>query len=156
VYPFLYKYCVILLCGGSGASYLKIGIKITIWTSGLLLSQINHRKAYKLGFSWGFMDRDAVVKLILKKGVKNVNLSMFSDLEKKSLLQEVVEIFLRQGKTSDAISLLEHVDAKRFADMLRPVAEQCVELGDYKKAALIYDRIGYNELSEFIHENFVK
>ena len=45
---------------------------------------------------------------------------------------------------------------KKYADMLRPIAEQCVEIGDYKKAALIYERIGYHELAEFIRMNFTE
>jgi len=102
------------------------------------------------------MDREALVKLIVQKGVRKVNLSMFSELERKGILQEVVEVLLRQGKASEAVEIIEHVDAKRFADLLRPIAEQCVELRDYRKAALIFERIGDHELAEFINENFVK
>ncbi len=101
------------------------------------------------------MDTGAVVKLIVQKGFKNVNLSMFSESEKKAIMQEVAEIYLRQGKTSQVLEILEYVDLKRFADLMRPVAEQCVELGDYDKAALIYEKIGYHDLAEFIRENFV-
>ena len=97
-----------------------------------------------------------IVKLIVEKGVKNVNLSMFKDSERKAILQEVAEILLRQGKTPQVLEILEYVDVKKFEDMLRPVAEHCVELGDYKKAALIYEKIGYNELAEFIRINFVE
>ncbi|HLD33777.1 MAG TPA: hypothetical protein VJB66_03550 [Candidatus Nanoarchaeia archaeon] len=96
-----------------------------------------------------------IVKLIVEKGLKNVNLSMFKDSERKAILQEVAEIFLRQGKTPEVLEILEHVDVKKFEDMLRPIAENCVELGDYKKAALIYEKIGYNDLAEFIRLNFV-
>ena len=80
---------------------------------------------------------------------------MFKDSERKAILQEVAEIFLRQGKTPEVLEILEHVDVKKFEDMLRPIAENCVELGDYKKAALIYEKIGYNDLAEFIRLNFV-
>ena|SRR3989344_4649721 len=97
-----------------------------------------------------------IVKLIVEKGLKNVNLSMFKDSEKKAILQQAVEIFLRQGKTVEVLEILEHVDVKKFEDMLRPVAEHCVELGEYKKAALIYEKIGYSELAEFIKLNFLR
>jgi hypothetical protein len=102
------------------------------------------------------MDPETVVKLIVNKGVDKVNLSMFSETERKAILQQVVEAYMRQGRVSDVLDILEHVDLKAFADRMRPVAEQCVELGEYKKAALIYEKIGYRDLSEFITENFVK
>jgi hypothetical protein len=102
------------------------------------------------------MDPQTIVRLIVEKGYRNVNLSMFTDSERKAILQEAAEVFLRQGKTAHVLEILEHVDLKKFADILRPMAENCVELGDYKKAALIYQKIGYHELSEFITVNFVK
>lgn len=103
-----------------------------------------------------FMNPDAIAKLIVEKGLKNVNLSMFTDSEKKSILQEAAEVFLRQGKTADLLEILEYVDLKKFADMMRPLAENCVEQGEYKKAAQIYEKIGYGELAEFIRLNFVQ
>jgi len=102
------------------------------------------------------MDQESIVKLIVQKGVKEVNLSMFSDLEKKRILQQVAEIYMRQGKTADVMGILRFVDLKAFADRMRPLAEQCVEMGEYEKAALIYERVGDRELAEFIRENFVE
>ncbi len=102
------------------------------------------------------MNTEAVVQLIVSKGVKQVNLSMFSETEKKTVLQQAAEIYLRQGKTAEVVEILEYTDLNQFAEIMRPVAEQCVETGDYKKAALIYEKIGYHELAEFIRENFVK
>lgn len=102
------------------------------------------------------MDAGAVAKLIVTKGFKNVNLTMFTDSERKAILQDAAEQLLRQGKTTEVLEILEFVDLKRYADMLRPVAEQCVESADYKKAALIYEKIGYHELAEFIRTNFVE
>jgi len=95
-----------------------------------------------------------IVKLIVEKGLKNVNLSMFTEAEKKTILEDVAEVFLRQGKTSDVIEILEYIDLKRFAELLRPVAENCVELGEYKKAVQIYEKIGNHELATFIRVNF--
>ncbi|HLC19902.1 MAG TPA: hypothetical protein VJK72_03210 [Candidatus Nanoarchaeia archaeon] len=102
------------------------------------------------------MNPDAIAKLIVEKGLKNVNLSMFTDSEKKTILQEAAEVFLRQGKTADLLEILEYVDLKKFADMMRPLAENCVEQGEYKKAAQIYEKIGYGDLAEFIRLNFVE
>lgn len=102
------------------------------------------------------MNPEAVVQLIINKGLKQVNLSMFSDSEKKAILQQVAEIFLRQGKTTEVLEILEYVDLKRFADLMRPIAEQCVERGDYAKAALIFEKIGDHDLAEFIRENFME
>lgn len=102
------------------------------------------------------MNTEAVVQLIVEKGLKNVKLSMFKDSERKEILQQAAEIFLRQGKTAEVIEILEFIDMKKYADMLRPIAEQCVEIGDYRKAALIYERIGYHELAEFIRLNFTE
>jgi len=102
------------------------------------------------------MDAGAVVKVIVEKGAKNINLSMFNDSERKAILQEAAEQLLRQGKTAEVLEILEFVDLKRYADMMRPIAEQCVEKADYKKAALIYEKIGYHELAEFIRLNFAQ
>ena len=97
---------------------------------------------------------EAIVKLIVEKGAKNVNLSMFTDSERKAILQEAAEIFLRQGKTTELMEILEFVDLKRYADMMRPIAENCVEMGEYARAAQIYEKIGYDDLAEFIRLNF--
>ena len=97
---------------------------------------------------------EAIVKLIVEKGAKNVNLSMFTDSERKAILQEAAEIFLRQGKTTELMEILEFVDLKRYADMMRPIAENCVEMGEYVRAAQIYEKIGYDDLAEFIRLNF--
>lgn len=101
------------------------------------------------------MTPDAIAKLIVEKGLKNVNLSMFTDAERKTILQEAAEVFLRQGKTAEVIEILEHVDLQKFADLMRPLAENCVELGEYKKAAQIYEKIGHTTLAEFIRFNFL-
>ena len=97
---------------------------------------------------------EAIVKPIVEKGAKNVNLSMFTDSERKAILQEAAEIFLRQGKTTELMEILEFVDLKRYADMMRPIAENCVEMGEYVRAAQIYEKIGYDDLAEFIRLNF--
>ena len=97
-----------------------------------------------------------MVQLIVSKGVKNVNLSMFSEEDRRTVLEQAAEIYLRQGKTAEVLEILQYIDLKRYADMLRPLAEQCIEAGDYDKAVLIYERIGHGELAEFIRENFVK
>ena len=102
------------------------------------------------------MNPDTIVKLIVEKGLKNVNLSMFTDAEKKTILHEAAEVFLRQGKTVEVLEILEHVDLQKFADLMRPLAENCVEQGEYKRAVQIYEKIGHAELAEFIRLNFVQ
>lgn len=102
------------------------------------------------------MMTDSIVKLIVSKGIGNVNLSMFSGKKKKDILQQAAEALLRQGKTTEVVRILEDVDVKKFADMLRPVAEQCLELGDFSRAALIYEKIGDREMSQFIKANLIQ
>ena len=102
------------------------------------------------------MANDAIVQLIIGKGVKNVDLSMFSEESRKEVLQQVAEILLRQGKTAEVLEILEFIDLKRYAAMVRPLADQCVDSEDYRTAALIYEKIGDKELSRFIIKNFVE
>ena len=102
------------------------------------------------------MNTEAITKLIVEKGLKNVNLSMFTDAEKKTILQEAAEVFLRQGKTVEVLEILEHVDLQKFADIMKPLAENCVEQGEYRKAVQIYEKIGHTELADFIRLNFVQ
>src|SRR3989344_1840714 len=102
------------------------------------------------------MANDAIVQLIIGKGVKNVDLSMFSEENRKEVLQQVAEILLRQGKTAEVLEILEYVDLKRYSEIVSPLANQCIDTGDYKTAALIYEKLGDHDLAEFIKENFVE
>ena len=102
------------------------------------------------------MDTDGVVQLIFQKGLKNVNLSMFSDQEKKVILTQVAEVFIRQGKHQEVMEILEYVDLHKFSDIMKPIAEACMERGDYRRAVMIYEKIGEKQMAEFLQANFVE
>lgn len=80
---------------------------------------------------------------------------MFSDEERKAILTQVAEVYVRQGKMNEVLEILELIDIKKFAEIMKPIAESCVERGDYRKAALIYERIGEKEMAAFVRANFV-
>jgi hypothetical protein len=101
------------------------------------------------------MDKDIVIKVIMQKGLKNIELSMFSDDERKGILEKVAENLIRQGKTNEIIEILEQVDTKKFADIMGRIADQCMDMEEYEKAAFIYDRIGDHLLAEVVRKNFL-
>jgi hypothetical protein len=102
------------------------------------------------------MNPEQMAQLIVQKGIKNINLNMFSEQDKRAILTEVAQIYIRQGKTDEVMDILEHVDANRFLDILKKTAEESFQLGEYEKAAKLYERIGDKQFSDYIKDNFLK
>jgi hypothetical protein len=99
------------------------------------------------------MDKDVIVRLVVAKGVRNVNLSMFSEEDKREILEKTAETYLRLGKVDDLLSILEVIDLKKFSDVMRKQADNLIGIGEYEKAAQIYEKIGYKELADSIRQN---
>jgi hypothetical protein len=102
------------------------------------------------------MNADAIAQLIVQKGLSGVNLTMFSEIEKKAILSGVAEIYLRQGKSDEVMEILEYIDLTRFLGILKSLAEKSFQLGEYEKAAKLYERIGEAQLAKYITDNFLK
>jgi len=103
-----------------------------------------------------FMDKDTIVRIITEKGLKNVNLSMFSEQDRREIMEKVAEIYLRIGKTKEFLELLEFLDTKKYSEVMKKHAENIMLLGDYETAAMIYEKIGEKLMADTIRENFLK
>jgi hypothetical protein len=101
------------------------------------------------------MKPEIIAQLIVQRGLSNVNLTMFTETEKKAILSNVAEIYMRQGKTDEVMGILEFIDEQRFNEMLKKMAEQCFELSEYDKASKIYEKLGDKEFSQYIKDNFL-
>jgi len=101
------------------------------------------------------MNPNEIIKIIMEKGLKNTDISMFPETERKAILTKLAEEYLRQGKTNDLLDILQEIDLKRFSVLMEKLAEDCITLGEYKKAALIYEKIGNRELADAIRENLL-
>ena len=104
----------------------------------------------------GIMNPEAIAQIIVQKGLNGVNLTMFSEEERKAILSSVAEIYLRQGKSDEVMGILEYIDLNRFLGILKSLAEKSFQLGEYEKAAKLYDRIGDTQLAKYITDNFLK
>ena len=102
------------------------------------------------------MDPDVIVPIILKKGLKNVNLAMFSESEKRIILEKVAEIYLRLNKKDELLQILELTDMKKYNELLREMAESYFSMCEYEKAAFVYEKIGDAQMAATIKGNFLK
>ncbi len=101
------------------------------------------------------MEEETIAKLILTKGLKNVNLSMFTDEQRKVIMQKLAEHYVRLGKMDELLGILEQTDKKSFEGIMKQRADQLLSLGDYKTAAAIYDKLGEKEIAASIRDNFL-
>lgn len=101
------------------------------------------------------MSASTIVKVVMQKGWKNTNLSMFLQEERREILEEVCRIYLRQGKMHEMMEVLKEVDLKSFSDIMKKIADNCLDLNDYENAVLIYEKIGEKEIAEVIRKNFL-
>ncbi len=97
-----------------------------------------------------------IAKLLIKKDAKDFNLSMFSVEEQRSIAGEIFKIYLRQGKPEDAIRLLEFVNPMEHSAVMKEIADKAMNMADYQRAALIYEKIGDKLMAEYIRGNFLK
>lgn len=102
------------------------------------------------------MKPEAIAQVIVQKGIGNVSLSMFSPEDKKEILASVAEIYIRQGKANEVMDILEFVDATRFMERIKKMAEQCFQLGQYEQAAKLYEKLGDAAFAKYITDNFLK
>jgi len=100
------------------------------------------------------MDHDTIVHLMLQKGYKGVNIAMFSDEEKRIILQKLAEHLVRLNRTDELIQILEHLDPKRYESMLKERADMLMSLGQYAKAADILEKLGEKEFADSLRKNF--
>jgi DNA-binding SARP family transcriptional activator len=102
------------------------------------------------------MKPEIIAQIIVQKGLKNVNLTMFSEDEKRKILEALAEIYIRQGRADEVLDIIESVDVKKFTEMMKTMAENAFQLGEYEKAARIYEKIGDAQFATYIRENFLK
>ena len=102
------------------------------------------------------MDKEAIARLITQKGVKNFNLSMFPEQDRKEIMEIVANNYLRIGKVREFMELLEFLDTKKYQGIMKKYAEDIMLLGDFETAAMIYEKIGDKLMAQTIRENFLK
>jgi hypothetical protein len=100
------------------------------------------------------MDLDVLAKLVVDKGYGNVNLSMFSEEDQRKILEKAAEHFTRLGRLRELIALTEKLDPAKYRGIMEKYAQNLLELGQYKDAAFVYERLGQKELAETIRMNF--
>lgn len=99
---------------------------------------------------------EAVVKLILLKGYSKTNLTMFPPDAKKEILTELCEHYIRLDRISETLEILKEIDTDRFHEILKKFADECLDRGDYAKAATLYENIGDTIVAEVIRKNFLE
>jgi hypothetical protein len=99
------------------------------------------------------MDQEAIVKLILKKGIRNTNLGMFTEAERREILEKCAEQYFRLGNTEEVLNILQVTNLEKYANMMKKIAEDFIGIGEYRKAADIYEKIGQKEFAASIREN---
>ena len=121
-----------------------------------------------------------IVEKILKEGVSSVNLSMLDEKSRKKVLTDAGEKLYKQGKLVEAIEIRAKAGDKdrliRLGDMfmsenkaelaalcfmptkdkerLNYAGVKCIELKNYKLAAMVYEAAENAQMASFIQQNF--
>src|SRR3989344_9279147 len=76
-----------------------------------------------------------VIPALMKKGLENVNLSMFSEEKKRELLNAAGEEYLKRTQVMDAIKIFKGTDNKQ---RLNEIGDEHYRLGLYNYAIEAY------------------
>src|SRR3989344_9327504 len=101
-----------------------------------------------------YMKTTPIAKRIAEKGIENVDLSMFSEDDKKILYEKAADILLRMSKIDEAFIALEKA-GKLPVEELRKRAETKMQFGQYKEAYYLLMKTGQIEMAEFVKTNFL-
>ncbi len=99
------------------------------------------------------MNAEALAQIVVRNGVKQTDLSMFSLDEQKRVYARAGEELLRLNRINDAIDALERA-GKLPIEMLRKMAQSKMDLREYESASVLFEKIGDKEMADFLKENF--
>ena len=99
------------------------------------------------------MDSDLLAKSAIAAGVEKMNLSMLPEEQRKDVCTRIAETLFKQNRVADAVLVLESVNLQLPAERLEPIADYYFKSGEYATAYKIYQKIGYNQVAEFIRLN---
>ena len=96
-----------------------------------------------------------IAKILAENGVDKVNMSMFTEEQKKDIYSQAADILFRLNKYEDAFIALERAGKPLPVDQLKRIAENKISLGQHKEAYEFLMRAGQKELAEFVKMNFL-
>ena len=96
-----------------------------------------------------------IAKLIVNKGIESFDVSMFTEEQKKEILAQAANIFLRQGRFDDAMIALERGGLPLPEEQIRQVADKKILMGQYQEAYDLLSKTGQHEMAEFVKANFL-
>jgi tetratricopeptide (TPR) repeat protein len=101
------------------------------------------------------MDIHPIAKLIVNKGIENYDVSMFTEEQKKEILAQAANIFMRQGKFTEAVICMEKAGLPLPKEQIRMVADKKILMGQYQEAYELLSKTGLIEMAEFVKANFL-
>lgn len=101
------------------------------------------------------METHPIAKLIVNKGIENYDVSMFNEDQKKDILAQASQIYMRQGKFKEAVICLEKADLPLPIDQIRLAADKKILMGRYQEAYELLAKTGQHEMAEFVKANFL-
>ncbi len=99
------------------------------------------------------MDLNLIAKSVIAAGVERMDLSMFPEEQRKEVCARIAETLFKQNRVADAVRVLESVNLQLPAERLEPIADYYFKSGEYATAYKIYQKIGHQQMVEFIRMN---
>lgn len=96
-----------------------------------------------------------IAKMIVNKGIESFDVSMFPEEQKKDILAQAAQIFLRQGRFDEAMIALERAGLPLPEEQIRQVADKKILMGQYQEAYELLSKTGQTEMAEFVKANFL-
>ena len=96
-----------------------------------------------------------IAKMIVNKGIESFDVSMFPEEQKKEILAQAAQIFMRQGRFTEAVVSLEKAGLPLPVEQIRKVADKKILMGQYQEAYELLSKTGQTEMAEFVKANFL-
>jgi len=101
------------------------------------------------------MDIHPIAKLIVQKGVRSANLSMFSEVQRQEILGQAAETLMRLNRYNEAIDAMELGNLPLPVDQLKKIAENKILFEQYQEAYELLVKAKQHEMAEFVKTNFL-
>lgn len=102
-----------------------------------------------------FFMTNPIAKLIVEKGINNVDTSMFPDHKLIDIYMDAAQILQRLNRMDEAYVAMAKAGQPIPIEKIKAIANEKIGLGKYQEAYALLKNTDEKELAEFIKQNFL-
>ena len=101
------------------------------------------------------MELHPIAKIIVEKGLKQADVSMFDDKTKKEIYSQAAEFLKRQNRNKEALVAMALAGEKIDPDALRQIVDNLFETKRFREAHDLLVAAGDEKMAELVRVNFL-